>query len=90
MRDRGNVTKIVVGKTDQPWLKRFLFGTVVAELLENSGDIDIYVVARQIKSARVAFAFAASDEAGQLAPLCCDERDRCPLQRACALGYRIE
>src|SRR4029077_18993193 len=38
-----NVTKIVVGKTLQPWWKRLLSGTVVDELLEKSGDIDIYV-----------------------------------------------
>src|SRR4029079_19136169 len=39
-----NVTKIVVGKTAQPWLKRLLFGTVVDQLLECSGDIDVYVI----------------------------------------------
>jgi two-component system sensor histidine kinase KdpD len=39
-----NVTKIVVGKTAQPWWKRMLRGTVVDQLLEKSGDIDIYVI----------------------------------------------
>jgi len=38
-----NVTKIVVGKTALPWWRR-LFGTVVDQLLEQSGDIDIYVI----------------------------------------------
>ena len=38
-----NVTKIVVGKTDQPWWRRLL-GTVVDQLLEQSGDIDVYVI----------------------------------------------
>ena len=39
-----NVTKIVVGKTAQPWWKRLLRHSVVDELLEGSGDIDIYVI----------------------------------------------
>lgn len=39
-----NVTKILIGKTHQPRWKRFLFGTVVDDLLEQSGDIDIYVI----------------------------------------------
>jgi two-component system sensor histidine kinase KdpD len=38
-----NVTKIVVGKTRDPWWKRWL-GTVVDRLLDKSGDIDIYVI----------------------------------------------
>lgn len=39
-----NVTKIVVGKTAQPWWKRLLAGGVVDQLLERSGDIDVYVI----------------------------------------------
>jgi two-component system, OmpR family, sensor histidine kinase KdpD len=39
-----NVTKIVVGKTAQPWFRRWLRGSVVDELLEKSGDIDVYVI----------------------------------------------
>ena len=39
-----NVTKIVIGKTAQSRWKRLLFGTVVDEVLENSGDIDVYVI----------------------------------------------
>ncbi len=39
-----NVTKIVVGKTAQPWWKRLLGGTVVDQLLERSGEIDVYVI----------------------------------------------
>ncbi len=39
-----NVTKIVIGKTSQPGWKRALFGTIADELLERSGNIDIYVV----------------------------------------------
>ncbi|MCA9012995.1 MAG: sensor histidine kinase KdpD, partial [Planctomycetaceae bacterium] len=39
-----NVTKILIGKTHQPRWKRFLFGTVVDDLLEQSGEIDIYVI----------------------------------------------
>ena len=39
-----NVTKIIVGKTAQPWWRRFVRNTVVDELLEHSGDIDVYVI----------------------------------------------
>jgi two-component system, OmpR family, sensor histidine kinase KdpD len=39
-----NVTKIVVGKTAQPRWRRLLLGTVVDQLLERSGDIDVYAV----------------------------------------------
>ncbi|WP_437221887.1 DUF4118 domain-containing protein [Planctomicrobium sp. SH661] len=39
-----NVTKILVGKTKQPRWRRFLFGTVVDDLLEQSGEIDVYVI----------------------------------------------
>ncbi len=39
-----NVTKIIVGKTAQPWYRRWLLGTVVDQLLENSGEIDVYVI----------------------------------------------
>jgi two-component system sensor histidine kinase KdpD len=39
-----NVTKILIGKTEQPRWKRLLFGSVVDDLLEHSGDIDVYVV----------------------------------------------
>jgi two-component system sensor histidine kinase KdpD len=39
-----NVTKIVVGKTAIPWWKRILKRTVVDDLLEKSGDIDVYVI----------------------------------------------
>jgi len=39
-----NVTKIVAGKTAQPKWKQWFSKTVVDQLLEQSGDIDIYVV----------------------------------------------
>jgi two-component system sensor histidine kinase KdpD len=39
-----NVTKIVVGKSNQPRWRRLLFGTLVDSLLERSGDIDVYVI----------------------------------------------
>ncbi len=39
-----NVTKIVVGKTAQARWKRLLIGTVVDELLDTSGGIDVYVI----------------------------------------------
>ncbi len=39
-----NVTKVFVGKTHQPRWKRLIFGTVVDDMLEESGDIDVYVI----------------------------------------------
>jgi two-component system sensor histidine kinase KdpD len=39
-----NVTKLLVGKTGVPRWRRLLFGTVVDQLLEQSGDIDVYVI----------------------------------------------
>lgn len=39
-----NVTKIIVGKTAQPWWRRLIRNTVVDQLLERSGDIDVYVI----------------------------------------------
>lgn len=39
-----NVTKIIVGKTAQPWWKRLMNRTVVERLLDASGDIDVYVI----------------------------------------------
>jgi len=54
-----NVTKIIVGKTAQPWWKRAFLGAVVDRLLEKSGDIDVYVIrgegeapAQQVAAAR--------------------------------------
>ncbi len=42
-----NVTRIVVGKTAQPWWRQILFATVVDELLQLSGEIDISVIRGQ-------------------------------------------
>jgi two-component system sensor histidine kinase KdpD len=39
-----NVTKIFIGKTNRPRWRRLMFGTVVDEVLEQSGDIDVYVI----------------------------------------------
>jgi two-component system sensor histidine kinase KdpD len=39
-----NVTKIVAGKTAQPRWRQLVAGTIVEQLLKQSGDIDIYVV----------------------------------------------
>jgi two-component system sensor histidine kinase KdpD len=39
-----NVTKIIVGKPVRARWKEWLFGSVVADLVKNSGDIDIYVI----------------------------------------------
>jgi two-component system sensor histidine kinase KdpD len=39
-----NVTKIVAGKTAQPRWKQWISKTVVEQLLDKSGDIDVYIV----------------------------------------------
>lgn len=39
-----NVTKVLIGKTEQPRWRRLLLGSVVDDLIERSGDIDVYVV----------------------------------------------
>lgn len=39
-----NVTKILIGKTNQPRWKRLVFGTVVDDLLDRSEKIDVYVI----------------------------------------------
>ena len=39
-----NVTKIVVGKTVQSWWRRLLARSIVDQLLEQSGEIDVYVI----------------------------------------------
>ena len=39
-----NVTKILIGKTHQPRWRRLIFGTIVDEVLEQSGEIDVYVI----------------------------------------------
>jgi len=39
-----NVTKLVIGKSDEPRWKEFLFGSVVDDLVRRSGDIDVYII----------------------------------------------
>jgi len=39
-----NATKIIVGKPVRARWKEWIFGSVVAELVRNSGDIDVYVI----------------------------------------------
>ncbi|MBL8820353.1 MAG: sensor histidine kinase KdpD [Planctomyces sp.] len=39
-----NVTKILIGKTNQPRWRRFLTGTVVDDIIDGSGNIDVYVI----------------------------------------------
>ncbi|MBL8825850.1 MAG: sensor histidine kinase KdpD [Planctomycetaceae bacterium] len=39
-----NVTKVLIGKTNQPRWRRLVFGTVIDDILEKSGEIDVYVI----------------------------------------------
>jgi len=41
---RHNVTRILIGKTLRPRWQEFLFGSVVDQLIHNSGNIDVYVI----------------------------------------------
>jgi two-component system sensor histidine kinase KdpD len=56
-----NVTKILIGKTEQPRWRRLLFGSVVDDILERSGDIDVYVVRGEGEPARRPHAQRATD-----------------------------
>jgi two-component system sensor histidine kinase KdpD len=47
-----NVTKIIVGKPVRARWKEWVFGSVVADLVRNSGDIDIYVITGEAGEAR--------------------------------------
>src|SRR5205823_1485633 len=48
-----NVTKIVVGKTAIPWWKRKFKRTVVDDLLEKSGEIDVYAIRGEADATRM-------------------------------------
>ncbi|HVP95933.1 sensor histidine kinase KdpD, partial [Methanoregula sp.] len=39
-----NVTRIIIGKTLRPRWQEFVFGSVVDQLIHNSGPIDVYVI----------------------------------------------
>jgi len=39
-----NVTRIIIGKTLRPRWQEFVFGSVVDQLIHNSGSIDVYVI----------------------------------------------
>lgn len=39
-----NITKIIIGKPARPRWREFIFGSVVEELIRQSGDIDVYVI----------------------------------------------
>lgn len=67
-----NVTKILIGKTEEPRWKRLVFGSVVDDLLEQSGDIDVYVVRGEgelTRKPRAPHARAAADRSPYLKAL---------------------
>lgn len=47
---RHNVTRIIIGKTLRPRWQEFVFGSVVDQLIHNSGTIDVYVISSQEKT----------------------------------------
>lgn len=54
-----NVTKILIGKTHERSWQRWLTGTLVDELLDNSGAIDVYVIHGQEEKKDIAIAAKA-------------------------------
>jgi two-component system, OmpR family, sensor histidine kinase KdpD len=42
-----NITRIVIGKTLRPWWIEVVFGSVVDQLIDKSGPIDIYVISSE-------------------------------------------
>ncbi len=44
-----NITRIVIGKTLRPKWQEFVFGSVVDQLIHNSGYIDVYVISSEEK-----------------------------------------
>jgi two-component system sensor histidine kinase KdpD len=47
---RHNITRIVIGKTLRPRWQEFVFGSVVDQLIHNSGTIDVYVISSEEKT----------------------------------------
>jgi two-component system sensor histidine kinase KdpD len=45
-----NVTRIIIGKTLRPRWQEFVFGSVVDQLIHNSGTIDVYVISSEANS----------------------------------------
>ena len=45
-----NVTRIIIGKTLRPRWQEFVFGSVVDQLIHNSGTIDVYVISSDEKT----------------------------------------
>jgi two-component system sensor histidine kinase KdpD len=44
-----NITRIIIGKTLRPRWQEFVFGSVVDQLIHNSGTIDVYVISSSEK-----------------------------------------
>jgi two-component system sensor histidine kinase KdpD len=42
-----NITRIIIGKTLRPWWIEVIFGSVVDQLIDKSGPIDIYVISSE-------------------------------------------
>jgi two-component system sensor histidine kinase KdpD len=45
-----NITRIIIGKTLRPRWQEFVFGSVVDQLIHNSGSIDVYVISSEEKT----------------------------------------
>lgn len=50
---RHNITRILVGKTLRPRWQEYLFGSVVDQLIHDSGTIDVYVISSKEHNPRI-------------------------------------
>lgn len=48
-----NITRIIIGKTLRPRWQEYVFGSVVDQLIHNSGTIDVYVISSNDKNVKV-------------------------------------
>ena len=64
-----NVTKIIVGKPNQPRWKEWLRGSLVYELTRKCGDIDVYVISGDRRDVPPATASAAAARLRRSTPI---------------------
>jgi two-component system sensor histidine kinase KdpD len=50
---RHNITRIIVGKTLRPRWQEYLFGSIVDQLIHDSGAIDVYVISSEEHNPRI-------------------------------------
>lgn len=61
-----NVGKVLVGKTNEPQWRRLIKGSMVDQLIRESGDIDVFLVQGEEEDERVASSFAVPTRRGSV------------------------